>query len=68
MAAGRTEPGVQVLVNGQEAAVAEDGEFSHSVSLTEEVTPLVVLARDAEGRETAASLEVVRTIPEGYPE
>lgn len=65
---GRTEPGVQVFVNGQEATVAEDGEFSHSVPLTEEATPLVVLARDAEGRETAASLKVVRTSLEGYRE
>ena len=65
---GRTEPGVQVLINGQEAIVAEDGEFSHSVPLNEEATLLVVLARDAEGRETAASLKVVRTTLEGYPE
>lgn len=68
LVAGRTEPGVQVFVNGREAAVAEDGEFSHSVPLNEEATPLAVLARDAEGRETVASLKVVRTTLKGYPE
>jgi hypothetical protein len=56
---GRSEAGVQVLVNGGAVDTSSEGRFSVAVPLEAGVNTLVVTARDAAGRETT----VVRTVP-----
>jgi len=55
---GRTEPGVEVIVNGQPIVVSEKGRFSADVSLGPGADTVAIVARDSADRETSC----VRTL------
>lgn len=56
---GRTDPTAEVAVNGEQAAVRDDGTFEETVSLGAGVNALRVVARSIGGRETTVVREVL---------
>jgi len=57
---GRTEAGVEVLVNGASVAVSPQGKFSQDMPLAEGLNEIAVTARDQEGRERVITRTVLR--------
>jgi hypothetical protein len=64
---GRTNPGAQVVVNGNTVKVAEDGSFAYRVVLGKEPTRLLVSARDALLRKKSAELVAARSVSDDAP-
>jgi hypothetical protein len=58
--AGTTEPGAQVEINGDRAAVAADGSFNAEIAIPRGLTNVVVRATDAAGNERTAARAVLR--------
>ena len=57
---GRTEPGVDVFVNGASVEISSKGGFSQEMPLAEGLNVIVVTARDRQGRETVITRTVLR--------
>lgn len=56
---GATEPGAELVINGESVTVAADGTFTKPIQLFEEGWSIVTLrARDAQGNETVRSQRV----------
>lgn len=61
---GSTEPGSSLTVNGVSVEVDQDGQFSTEITLTQERTPLVLVATDRSGNKTEETRTAVRMTEE----
>jgi hypothetical protein len=64
---GQTNPGAQVLINGEQVEVHSDGSFTHRVELIQESQELFVKARDALLRDKSTTLALRRPKPPRRP-
>ncbi len=62
--AGSTEPGSTISVNGVSVNVDRDGQFAADIPLTQERTPLLIVATDRSGNKTEERRTAVRMTDE----
>lgn len=55
---GRTDPDVQIFVNGEEISVSKDGSFQIGVTLQQGPNRIIITARNQIGKETTIEREV----------
>lgn len=60
---GKTNPGVELTINGQQIGLAEDGTFKNRLSLQEGVNLIEVIAKNKVGKQTIVQRNVMVTLP-----
>lgn len=60
---GKTNPGIDLFINGQKIPLEEDGSFKNQVSLQEGVNIVEVVARNKVGKETVIRRNVMVELP-----
>ncbi|TES97801.1 helix-turn-helix domain-containing protein [Patescibacteria group bacterium] len=60
---GKTNPGIELFINGQKIALSEDGSFKNQVSLQEGVNIVEVIARNKVGKETVIRRSMMVELP-----
>ncbi len=60
---GKTNPGIDLLINGQEIDLAEDGSFKTRLTLQEGVNSVEFLAKNKVGKQTVIQRNVMVTLP-----
>ncbi len=60
---GKTNPGVDLLINGQKIDLAEDGSFKTRLTLQEGVNLVEVIAKNKVGKQTIVQRNVLVTLP-----
>ncbi|MFC1686428.1 RodZ domain-containing protein [Patescibacteria group bacterium] len=60
---GKTNPGVELFINGQKIALSEDGSFKNQVSLQEGVNIVEVVSRNKVGKENVIRRNVMVELP-----
>ena len=65
---GVAEPGCQVIVNGDEVVLEDDGYFDHTIALDEGDRTVHVVARDSFGNEARWDVHVEVAVEEPSPE